>query len=116
MKNLMLEEILNKTDKNNEEWAKLGKGVQKAVRAYFDSKQCDYLVVEDLWEQDTDEFVDFLRECKIEKFIFAETSTEATKCLMKMIEKNCKVIGTQVYKEDDFIFSKITYKGLVIEL
>ena len=118
IKNEKLEIMLKKLEENKEEWNKLNDGEQRVLRAYRNciSNKLDYLVIDDGWEKEAKEILECIKDCGIKKFLFDDTSTEATKMLMVFIKNGAKITGTEVYKVEEWTFKTEEYEGLVIEL
>lgn len=121
MKNVKLEKILKSIKKPNgefdtEKWRKLDVGTKRAINCYEYSREYDCIIIKDMWEIETEWTIDCLRACGIKEIVFAETSTEATKVLRRMLIKGCRVTGVRVYKTIDWRTHIEEIEGIVIEL
>lgn len=92
MKNLKMEKMIKEWNEKREEYGKtLNDGVKRVLNAYHYSNTYEYLLIDDGWEQHAKDMIDFIKECGIEKFMFSDTSTEATKLLKVFIENGAMI-------------------------
>lgn len=121
MKNIKIENLI----KNENDFRKLTNGAKEVVfeyqRTLRDIKHynyiTDYLLIHNIWSENIQEALNFMKEVGIDKFIFADTSTEACKSIIKFLENDCK-LNPIVYGIAELYGGQVKeeLKGILVEL
>ena len=119
MKNEKLEKLI----KNREEFKKLNNGSQEVVIGYerkndkYSNYTTDYIIIKEIWSDDMQDALNFMKEVGIAKFIFTDTSTEACKSIIKFLENGCK-LSPIVYEIAELYGGQLkeNLKGNLVEL
>lgn len=121
MKNEKIENLL----KNVNEFEKLNKGARTVVFEYertlrtmeYSNYTTDYLIISEMWSDQMQEALDFMKEVGINKFVFIDESSEAYKSIIKFLENDCK-LSPIVYKIDELYGGEVKeeLKGILVEL
>lgn len=111
MKNIKIESLI----KNENDFRKLTNGAKEVVRAY--ARNTDYIIIKDMWTEDIQDALNFMKEVEIDKFVFADTSTQATGSIIKFLENNCK-LSPIVYEIAELYGGQLKeeLKGILVEL
>ena len=103
------------------EFKSLSRGKQEVILTYTrreilaQDNLTDYLIFDHVWEEYMQEIIDFLKELNVEKFIFADNSTESLKCMKIIINNNCN-LSVVTYKKEKIFKSTFEYSGILVEL
>jgi len=98
MKNEKMEKMIKEWKTLGEDYGKtLNEGVKKVLISYNYSTEYQYLLIDDGWEKNAQQMIDFIKECGIKSFMFNDTSTEATKLLKIFIKNGYQITGTVPY-------------------
>ena len=97
----------------DEMWSNLSRGKREVIWSYLnpDKYLTDELVLTHIWASYMQEILDFLKEIGVNKFVFADRSTEAFASIQILIKNGCKLSNID-YQED---FSGIK-TGIMVEI
>lgn len=119
-KNIFSENEENK--KLKEEWLKKTRGERDLIQDYLHTRRddrmiTDYLVIQDVvWEEELEEYLEALKKYKIDKFVYADTSTACFRTIIFFLNKGAKI--TPIEYKTEFRFGEEDTKatGMLIEL
>ena len=111
-----------KSKKLKEEWLKKSRGERDFIQDYVHTRRTerlltDYLVIEDVvWEEELEEYLEALKKYKVNKFIYADTSTACYRTVLFFLKKGAKISPIDYKTEFRFGEDDATVQGMLIEL
>ena len=109
-------------EKIKEEWKSKSDGEKSLINDYIHSRTdkrmlTEYLVIEDIvWEKELEDYLKALKKYKINKFVYADTSTACFRTLLFFLNNGAK-ITTIEFKEEISVFGdKSKREGMLIEI
>lgn len=111
IKNLYLEEELNKIKEDRENFRKNTKALNHLITAYEDTRRSykskELVSEEIIWEDNYKDLIKELKKAEIKSFIIANTSTELMGILAFLIDNGAEIDRTvEIQEKQDNPFSK----------
>ncbi len=118
-----LEKFLDfNNEKIKEEWRKKSDGEKALINDYIHSRTdkrmlTEYLVIEDIvWEKELEDYLKALKKYKINKFVYADTSTACFRTLLFFIHNGAKITPIEYKTEWRFGEEDAKLEGMLIEI
>ena len=105
-----------------EEYKNMNNGQKAVIDAYIymdrsKDSLVDLIVINDVWSDEIQQIIDYLKELNIKSFVFAVTSTECFKSIQILLANNCKLSNID-YKIENLFGNSYTKRisGILVEI